>query len=269
MPDQAAPAPGDLTMTLSSTRPATLYGRRHDLGEPISLHAGPGGVPFRIGRHAENPLVLGRPRNCHGDADESISKTVCEVAFEDGLWGIRCLSTSHPIQLIERDREETLPVCADPDLATRRVLVPPGVQVSIPSPYERYHLRITIDAPRTEPRLTPPLPKEGNPTKSRMPALNDRDRLILTAKFLYNNIPVNAVGDAEAAEIANAVLARRDPTTKPVTCKEVEKHVYRWRNLLISRGVEDISGQQRTNDVGIQLLAWGVLAPSDLRDLLT
>ncbi|MGH3824487.1 MAG: hypothetical protein ACRDRA_16885, partial [Pseudonocardiaceae bacterium] len=256
------------TMTLSSTRPATLYGRPHNLGKPILLHAGPGGVPFRIGRHGENPLVLGRPKKSHGNADESISKTVCEIAFQDGLWGIRCLSTSHPIQLIERDREETLPVCADPDLVTRRVLVPPGALVSIPSPHEQYHLRITIDNPRTEPRLTPPLPKDGNPTTSRMPEPTRRDRLILAAKFLYHNIPVDAVGDAKAAEIANAALARLGPKAESVTCDEIEKRVYHWRNLLKSRGVEYISGQQRTNDVGTQLLAWSVLAPSDLRDLL-
>ncbi|MGH3824104.1 MAG: hypothetical protein ACRDRA_14930, partial [Pseudonocardiaceae bacterium] len=83
MSDHAAPAPGDLTMTLSSTRPATLYGRSLNLGEPISLHASPGGVPFRIGRHAENPLVLGRPNKSHGNADEAISKTVCEIVFQD------------------------------------------------------------------------------------------------------------------------------------------------------------------------------------------
>lgn len=83
--------------------------------------------------------------------------------------------------------------CADPDLVTRRVLVPPGARVSIPSLHEQYHLRIAIDDPRTEPRLTLPLPKEGNPTKSRMPKPNDRDRLLLTVKFLYNNIPVEAV----------------------------------------------------------------------------
>lgn len=64
-------------MILSTTRPATLYGRPLSPGEPIRLLASPGGVPFRIGRHAENPLVLGRPQSRHGDADESISKTVC------------------------------------------------------------------------------------------------------------------------------------------------------------------------------------------------
>lgn len=255
-------------MTLSTTRPATLYGRQLNPNEPIRLLASPGGVPFRIGRHADNPLVLGRPHR-HGDADESISKTVCEIAFGDGLWGLRCLSTSHPIQLTERDRDEILPVCIDPDFATRRILVPPGARVSIPSPHEQYHLRITIDDPRTEPRLTLPLPKEGNPTKSRMPQPNDRDRLLLTAKFLYNNIPVEAVGDAEAAEIVNTVLAHRDPTVELVTCDDVEKRVYYWRKLLRDRGVEGIGGQQHTNDVGTQLLAWGVLAPSDLRELLT
>ncbi|MGH3900948.1 MAG: FHA domain-containing protein [Pseudonocardiaceae bacterium] len=268
MLDHVSPAPGDLTMTLSTTRPATLYGRSLSPGEQIRLLAGPGGVPFRIGRHAENPLVLGRPKNRHGDTDESISKTICEIAFEDGLWGIRCLSASHPIELTERDRFEILPVCADPDLTTRRVLVPPGARVSIPSPHEQYHMRITIDDPRTEPRLTLPLPKEGNPTKSRMPKPNDRDRLLLTAKFLYNNIPVEAVGDAEAAEIASAVLARRYPQAELVTRDDVEKRVYYWRGLLKDRGVECISGQQHTNDVGTQLLAWGVLAPSDLRELL-
>ncbi|MGH3763741.1 MAG: hypothetical protein ACRDS0_09870 [Pseudonocardiaceae bacterium] len=255
-------------MTLSSTRPATLYGRPFNPGDPIRLHAHPGGVPFRIGRHVDNPLVLGLPRTRYGEADESVSKTVCEIAFGDGLWGIRCLSACHPIKLSERDREETLPVCADPDLAACRALVPPGALVSIPSPHEQYHLRITIDDPRTESRLLLPLPKGGNPTKSRMPKPNDRDRLLLTAKFLYNNIPVQAVGDAEAAKVASAVLARRDPTAKPVTSAEVERRVFYWRGLLKERGVEDISGQQRTNDVGTQLLAWGVLAPSDLRELL-
>lgn len=256
-------------MILSTTRPATLYGRPLNLGEPIQLHASPGGVPFRIGRHAENPLVLGRSHNLYGDTDESISRTVCEIAFGDGLWGIRCLSTSHPIQLTERDRDQILPVCVDPDLATRRVLVPPGARISIPSRHEQYHLRIVIDDPRTEPRLTVPLPKKGNPTKSRMPEPNDRDRLLLTAKFLYNNIPVEAVGDADAAEIASTVLARRDPTARPVTRDDVERRVYYWRGLLKDRGVDCISGQQHTNDVGTQLLAWGVLAPSDLRELLT
>lgn len=78
-----------------------------------------------------------------------------------------------------------------------------------------------------------------------MPRPNDRDRLLLTVKFLYNSIPAEAVGDAEAAEIASAVLARRDPQAELVTRDDVEKR-----------------------DVGTQLLAWGVLAPSDLRDLL-
>lgn len=102
-----------------------------------------------------------------------------------------------------------------------------------------------------------------------MPKPNDRDRILLTAKSLYDNIPVEAVGDAEAARIASAVLARRDPKAKLVTCDEVEKRVYYWRGLLNGRGVECINGQRHTNDVGTQLLAWGVLAPSDLRELLT
>ncbi len=87
-------------------------------------------------------------------------------------------------------------------------------------------------------------------------------------KFLYDNVPVEAVGDGEAAQIANAVLARRDPQAELVTRDDVEKRVYYWRGLLKERGVEHISGQQHTNDVGTQLLAWGVLAPSDLRELL-
>ncbi|MGH3801202.1 MAG: hypothetical protein ACRDTD_13895 [Pseudonocardiaceae bacterium] len=77
------------------------------------------------------------------------------------------------------------------------------------------------------------------------------------------------MGDAEAAKIASTVLARRDPQAELVTRDDVEKRVYHWRGLLKDRGVECISGQQHTNDVGTQLLAWGVLSPSDLRDLLT
>jgi hypothetical protein len=76
--------------------------------------------------------------------------------------------------------------------------------VSIPIPNEQYHLRITIDEPRTEPHLTLPLPKEGKPTKSRMPTPNDRDRLLLTAKFLFNNIPVEI-------ELKQSVMVAKSP----------------------------------------------------------
>jgi len=256
-------------MTLSTTRPATLYGRVLNRGEAIRLHAHPGGVPFRIGRHRDHPLVIGRPRGRYKDEDQSISGTVCEVAFEAGLWGIRCLSSSHPIQINERDHDEVLPVCTEPARAARRVVVPPGLRVSIPSEQAEYHLRLTVDAPRTTMRLTRPLPQGHPSTTSRLPEPTPCDRLLLTAKFLSNNIPVDAVGDGAAAEIANGVRARCDPKARPFTAKDVEKRVSYWRGLLRERGVESINGQQRTNEVGTQLLAWGVLAPSDLRELLT
>ncbi len=149
------------------------------------------------------------------------------------------------------------------------MVVPPGLRVRIPSEQAEYHLRLAVDAPRTTTRLTRPLPQGHPSTTSRLPELSPHDRLLLTAKFLYNNIPVDAVGDGAAAEIAGAVLARHDSQAGSVTAKDVEKRVSYWRGLLKERGVECISGQQHTNEVGTQLLAWGVLAPSDLRELLT
>jgi hypothetical protein len=105
--------------------------------------------------------------------------------------------------------------------------------------------------------LEPPGPDE--PSTSPLWEPNDHERLLLAAKFLALPDPGAAVGNREAAEYASAAR----PHDKPVTERTVEDCVGRWCKKLQELGVTGISGRDNINQLGRQLLAWGLLRQED------
>jgi hypothetical protein len=83
----------------------------------------------------------------------------------------------------------------------------------------------------------------------------EHERLLLAAKFLALPDPGDAVGNREAAEYASAAR----PRDKPVTERAVDNCVARWSRSLQDLGVTGIGGRDNINQLGRQLLAWGLL----------
>jgi hypothetical protein len=79
--------------------------------------------------------------------------------------------------------------------------------------------------------------------------------LLLAAKFLALPDPGDAVGNREAARYASAAR----PHDKPVTERAVEDCVGRWSRKLQEFGVTGINGRDNINQLGRQLLGWGIL----------
>jgi hypothetical protein len=111
------------------------------------------------------------------------------------------------------------------------------------------------------PSTRPPRTRRANTVPLREPT--NHERSLLAAKFLALPDPGDAVGNREAAEYASTAR----PHDRPVTERAVEDCVGRWCKKLQELGVTGIGGRDNINQLGRQLLAWGLLRQEDRKQL--
>jgi len=215
----------------------------------------PGNPPFTFGRGHDRTLRFGHD-SVHGGPDLHISRHVGSIRYGGGLWVVSNDSLSRPFDVIVRGVSNPLPPRTASDSHSRWAISPPGLEIRIGAPSGRYLLSISLNSSRP-PMLEPPGPDE--PSTSPLWEPNDHERLLLAAKFLALPDPGAAVGNREAAEYASAAR----PHDKPVTERTVEDCVGRWCKKLQELGVTGISGRDNINQLGRQLLAWGLLRQED------
>ncbi len=213
-----------------------------------------GDPPFTFGRGSDRTLQFGHA-SVSGGPDLDISRNAGSIYCDQGLWVLRNDSTSRPFDVIVRGVSNPLPS------GSRWAIGPPDLEIRIGGAAGRYLLGVSADDPR--PAAPMEGPKSDDDTTRPLPEPTDRDRLLLAAKFLALPDPGEAVGNREAAEYASAVRHLEEP----VTAKAVEDCVGRWCRRLLERGVIGIGGRDNINQLGRQLLAWGLLSEED-RDLL-
>ncbi len=219
----------------------------------------PGNPPFTFGRGHDRTLRFGHD-SVHGGPDLHISRHVGSIRYGSGLWVVCNDSDSRPFDVIVRGVPNPLPPRTASDSHSRWAVSPPGLEIRIGAPSGRYLLSISINGSRP-PVLDPPGRDEPRTVPLREPT--DHERLLLAAKFLALPDPGDAVGNLEAAEYASAAR----PHDRPVTQRAVEDCVGRWCRKLQELGVTGISGRDNINQLGRQLLAWGLLRQEDRKRL--
>lgn len=215
----------------------------------------PGHPPFTFGRGQDRTLRFGH-NSMNGAPDTFISRHVGSVRYDGGLWVVCNDSDSRPFDVIVRGVPNPLPPRTASDSHSRWAVSPPGLEVRIGAPSGRYLLSVTLEAPRP-PTVDPP--EHGDPATVQLREPTNRERLLLAAKFLAMPDPGDAIGNREAAEYASAARPREEP----VTAKAVEDCASRWCRKLQEFGVTGISGRDNINQLGRQLLAWGILRQED------
>lgn len=215
----------------------------------------PGNPPFTFGRGHDRTLRFGHD-SVHGGPDRNISRHAGSIRYGGGLWVVCNDSDSRPFDVIVRGVSNPLPPRTGSDSHSRWAVSPPGLDIRIGAPSGRYLLSISIDAPRA-----PVVEAPGHDDPCTVPLVEprERDRVLLAAKFLALPDPGDAVGNREAAEYASAAR----PHEELVTAKAVEDCVGRWCKRLQELGVTGISGRDNINQLGRQLLAWGLLRQED------
>jgi hypothetical protein len=215
----------------------------------------PGSPPFTFGRGQDRVLRFGHD-SVHGGPDLHISRHAGSIRYGGGLWVVCNDSDSRPFDVIVRGVSNPLPPRTASNSHSRWAVSPPGLEIRIGAPSGRYLLSVSIDAPR------PPVvegPGHDDPRTIPLREPRNHDRLLLAAKFLALPDPGDAVGNLEAAEYASAARPREEP----ITAKAVEDCVGRWCKKLQELGVTGISGRDNINQLGRQLLAWGLLRQED------
>jgi hypothetical protein len=211
--------------------------------------------PFTFGRGQDRTLRFGH-NSMHGGPDLYISRHVGSIQYGGGLWVVCNDSTSRPFDVIVRGVSNPLPPRTASNSHSRWAVSPPGLDIRVVAPSGRYLLSVLVDAPRP-PAADPP--EHGDPCTVQLREPTGHDRLLLAAKFLALPDPGDAVGNREAAEYASAAR----PHEEPITAKAVEDCVGRWGKKLQEFGVTGISGRDNINQLGRQLLAWGILRQED------
>jgi hypothetical protein len=224
--------------------------------------------PFTFGRGSDRTLRFGHD-SVSGGPDLHISRNVGSIRYDDGLWVVCNDSKNRPFDVIPltaspnglvRGVSNPLPPRLSPDSHSRWAVGPPGLEIRIGAPSGRYLLSVRIDDPR------PPVvdsPGHSDPSTRQLREPTDHDRLLLAAKFLALPDPGEAIGNREAAEYASATRLHG----KPVTERAVEDCVARWCRKLQELGVTGISGRDNINQLGRQLLAWGLVRQEDRKRL--
>jgi hypothetical protein len=193
----------------------------------------------------------------NGAPDRDISRNAGSIHHNNGLWVLCNDSTSRPFDVIVRNVANPLPPRTSPDQpAPRWAISPPGLEIRVCGATGRFILGVRVANPWPQ---AVDSPKPSDPTTEPLRELTDRDRLLLTAKFLALPDPGEAVGNLEAAEYATAAA----PQAEPVTAKAVEDCVGRARTKLLALGVPGISGRDNINQLGRQLLAYSLLRQED------
>jgi hypothetical protein len=226
----------------------------HFLGRRVTMLR-PGSPPFTFGRGHDRTLRFGHD-SMHGGPDLHISRHVGSIRYDGGLWVVCNDSTSRPFDVIVRGVSNPLPPRTAPDAHSRWAVSPSGLDIRVGAPSGRYLLSVIVDPPR------PPeadVPEHDDPSTVPLREPTDHDRLLLSAKFLALPDPGDAVGNREAAEYASAARSHEEP----VTAKAVEDCVGRWGRKLQEFGVTGISGRDNINQLGRQLLAWGIVRQED------
>jgi hypothetical protein len=211
--------------------------------------------PFTFGRGRDRTLRFGHD-SAHGGPDLHISRHVGSIHYSGGLWVVCNDSERRPFDVIVRGVCNPLPPRTASDSHSRWAVSPPGLEIRVGAPSGRYLLSVGVDAPRP---LAADAPGRDDPCTVPLREPNDHERLLLTAKFLALPDPGDAVGNREAAEHAN--VAR--PDDPPITERAVDNVVLRWCRKLQELGVTGIGGRDNINQLGRQLLAWGLLRQED------
>ncbi len=209
----------------------------------------PGAPPFTFGRGSDRILQFGHD-NVNGGPDLDISRNAGSIHDNQGLWVLCNDSTSRPFDVIVRGVSNPLPA------QSRWAIGPPDLEIRISGAAGRYLLGVNVDDPRP---AVLEHPKPGDDTTRPLRELTDRDRLLLAAKFLALQDPGEAVGNREAAQYASSAR----PQEEAVTAKAVEDCVGRWCKKLQELNVIGIGGRDNINQLGRQLLAWGLLRQED------
>lgn len=215
----------------------------------------PGNPPFTFGRGHDRTLRFGHD-SVHGGPDLHISRHVGSIRYGGGLWVVCNDSRSRPFDVIVRGVSNPLPPRSTSDSHSRWAVSPPGLEIRVGAPSGRYLLSASVGDSRP-PVLDAPGSTEPSTVPLREPT--DHERLLLAAKFLALPDPGEAVGNREAAEYASTA----GPRHRPVTERAVEDCVGRWCKKLQELGVTGISGRDNINQLGRQLLAWGLLRQED------
>jgi hypothetical protein len=219
----------------------------------------PGDLPFTFGRGQDRRLRFGHNSD-NGRPDLNISRHVGSVRWDAGLWVLCNDSTTRPFDVIVRGVSNPLPPRSTPDARSVWAIGPPGLDILVGAPSGRYLLSIGIDDPRPP---TTDRPEDADLSTGPLQEATEHDRLLLAAKFLALAAPGDAVGNREAARYATAAR----PLDRPVTERAVDNCVGRWCRKLQDLGVTGIGGRENINQLGRQLLAWGILRQED-RELL-
>jgi hypothetical protein len=229
------------------------------LGRPVAALC-PGRPPFTFGRGRDRTLQFGH-NSANSKPDLHISRNAGSIHYDQGLWVVCNDSDSRPFDVIVRGVSNPLPPRTTGDLHSPRWAVsPPGLEIRIGAPSGRYLLSVRLESPRAP---TARAPGPDDPSTVALNEPRDHERLLLAAKFLALPDPGEAVGNREAAEYASAARPH-----EVVTAKAVEDCVARWCRKLQELGVTGISGRDNVNQLGRQLLAWGLLRQEDRRLLL-
>jgi hypothetical protein len=215
----------------------------------------PGHRPFTFGRGDDRALRFGH-NSVNGGPDLHISRHAGSIRNDGGLWVVCNDSTSRPFDVIVRGVSNPLPPRTTPDSHSRWAVSPPGLDIKVGAPSGRYLLSLSIDA-FWLPAADPPVKSQPSTVPLREPT--DHERFLLAAKFLALPDPGDAVGNREAAAYASAARSHEES----VTAKAVEDCVGRWCRNLLELGVTGISGRDNVNQLGRQLLAWGLLRQED------
>jgi len=219
----------------------------------------PGDPPFTFGRGGDRTLRFGH-NIVRGGPDLDISRNAGSIRHGSGLWVVCNDSQSRPFDVIVQGVSIPLLPRTESDSPSRWAVSPPGLGIRVGAPSGRYLLSISIGDPR------PPVvdsPGHGDPSTSPLREPTDHERLLLAAKFLARPDPGEAVGNQEAAEIAS----KARPHEERITAKAVEDCAGRWCRKLQELGVTGINGRDNINQLGRQLLAWGVLRQEDRKRL--
>jgi hypothetical protein len=219
----------------------------------------PGNPPFTFGRGHDRTLRFGHD-SVDGGPDLHLSRHVGSIRYSGGLWVVYNDSGSRPFDVIVRGVANPLPPHTASDSHSRWAVSPPGLAIRVGAPSGRYLFSISISGSRA-PVLDLPEPDEPNTVPLREPT--NHERSLLAAKFLALPDPGDAVGNREAAEYASTAR----PHDRPVTERAVEDCVGRWCKKLQELGVTGIGGRDNINQLGRQLLAWGLLRQEDRKQL--
>jgi hypothetical protein len=209
-------------------------------------------------------LTFGRGRRCTirlPSDDLDVSRHAGTIRSDNGLWLVANESTTRPLDIVLDGTAYSLSP-RTPDSFSEWAISPspPDLEVRVYGNYGPYRLTVTNHAYRSSPSSDAPPDHIDDDSTTDLPEPTDRERVLLAAKFLSLPVPGDAIGDRDAAALANGVL----PEVAHVTPKALEDVVGKWRRRLQERlNVVGIDGQANINVLGRKLLSLGVIRQED------